>query len=175
MRKETFSVTGMTCSACAARVERAVKKHAGTADVAVNLLTNTMTLSYDDAVTDPAAIIAAVEEAGYGAHVKTAPGTPPAGNLTGAQEGVMDTGTKEIRAMQMRLAWSILFLLPTMYTAMSHMFAMWGVPYPAGFAALFWGTENAMTFALTQFILILPIMYVNRTYYVNGFRSLLHP
>ena len=174
MRKETFSVTGMTCSACAARVERAVKKHTGTADVAVNLLTNTMTLSYDDAVTTPAAIIAAVEEAGYGAQVKTSPGAPPARSPAGPQEGVMDTGAKEIRAMQTRLVWSILFLLPTMYTAMSHMFAMWGVPYPAGFAALFWDTENAMTFALTQFILILPIMYVNRTYYVNGFRSLLH-
>ena len=174
MRKETFSVTGMTCSACAARVERAVKKHTGTADVAVNLLTNTMTLSYDDAVTTPAAIIAAVEEAGYGAQVKTSPGAPPARSPAGPQEGVMDTGAKEIRAMQTRLVWSILFLLPTMYIAMSHMLAMWGVPYPAGFAALFWGTENALTFALAQFILILPIMYVNRTYYINGFRSLLH-
>ena len=174
MRKETFSVTGMTCSACAARVERAVKKHTGTADVAVNLLTNTMTLSYDDAVTTPAAIIAAVEEAGYGAHVKAAPGAPPAGSPAGPQEGVMDTGAKEIRAMQTRLVWSILFLLPTMYIAMSHMLAMWGVPYPAGFAAVFWGAENALTFALAQFILILPIMYVNRTYYINGFRSLLH-
>ena len=174
MRKETFSVTGMTCSACAARVERAVKKHTGTADVAVNLLTNTMTLSYDDAVTTPAAIIAAVEEAGYGAHVKAAPGAPPAGSPTGPQEDVMDTGAKEIRAMQTRLVWSILFLLPTMYIAMSHMLAMWGVPYPAGFAAVFWGAENALTFALAQFILILPIMYVNRTYYINGFRTLLH-
>ena len=76
--------------------------------------------------------------------------------------------------MRSRLTVSILFLLPTMYIAMSHMFADWGIPYPAGFANVFWGAENALTFALAQFVLILPIMYVNRAYYVNGFRSLLH-
>ena len=70
MQKESFNVTGMTCSACSARVERAVKKMEGTAEVSVNLLTNTMTLSYDEAVTSPAAIIAVVEDAGYGASVK---------------------------------------------------------------------------------------------------------
>ena len=67
MKKETFNVTGMTCSACSARVERTVKKMEGTADVSVNLLTNTMTLAYDAAVTSLAAIIAVVEDAGYGA------------------------------------------------------------------------------------------------------------
>ncbi|MFC2729748.1 MAG: heavy-metal-associated domain-containing protein, partial [Centipeda sp. (in: firmicutes)] len=72
MQKETFNVTGMTCSACSARVERAVKKMEGTAAVSVNLLTNTMTLAYDAAVTSPAAIIAVVEDAGYGASVKGA-------------------------------------------------------------------------------------------------------
>ena len=76
--------------------------------------------------------------------------------------------------MRSRLTVSILFLLPTMYIAMSHMLAGWGIPYPAGFADVFWGAENALTFALAQFVLILPIMYVNRAYYVNGFRSLLH-
>ena len=72
MRKERFNITGMTCSACSARVERAVKKMEGTADVSVNLLTNSMSLAYDENVTSPAAIIAAVEEAGYGASVKGA-------------------------------------------------------------------------------------------------------
>ena len=175
MQKETFNVTGMTCSACSARVERAVKKMEGTAEVSVNLLTNTMTLAYDAAVTSPAAIIAVVEDAGYGASVKgalAAQGT--------AERGVAEvpTGTdaaeKETRAMRRRLLISILFLLPTMYLAMSPMLAMWGVPYAAGFQEVFWGAENALTFALAQFVLVLPIMYVNRPYYVNGFRNLLY-
>ena len=170
MQKETFNVTGMTCSACAARVERAVKKIEGTADVSVNLLTNTMTLAYDEAAANPAAIIAAVEDAGYGASVKAAPG---AQNAAAKTDGA-SAPEKEIRAMRSRLLVSILFLLPTMYIAMSHMLSMWGIPYPAGFADIFWGAENALSFALAQFVLILPIMYVNRPYYVNGFRNLLH-
>ena len=174
MRKETFNVTGMTCSACAARVERAVKKIEGTADVSVNLLTNTMTLAYDEAAANPAAIIAAVEDAGYGASVKGAASAQAAPQTGGSSEAGADTAEKETRAMRSRLTVSILFLLPTMYIAMSHMFADWGIPYPAGFADVFWGAENALTFALVQFVLILPIMYVNRAYYVNGFRNLLH-
>lgn len=174
MQKETFSVTGMTCSACAARVERAVKKIEGTADVSVNLLTNTMTLAYDEAAANPAAIIAAVEDAGYGASVKGAASAQAAPQAGGSSEAGADTAEKEIRAMRSRLTVSILFLLPTMYIAMSHMLSMWGIPYPAGFADIFWGAENALSFALAQFVLILPIMYVNRAYYVNGFRSLLH-
>ena len=170
MKKETFNVTGMTCSACSARVERTVKKMEGTADVSVNLLTNTMTLAYDAAVTSPAAIIAAVEDAGYGASVKGAAGASSAPTeATG-----MDAAEKAIRAMRTRLVLSILFLLPTMYIAMSPMLAMWGIPYAEGFKAVFWGAENALTFALAQFVLILPIMYLNRAYYVNGFRNLLH-
>ena len=174
MRKETFNVTGMTCSACAARVERAVKKMEGTADVSVNLLTNTMTLAYDEAAANPAAIIAAVEDAGYGASVKGAASTQAAPQAGGSSEAGADTAEKETRAMRSRLTVSILFLLPTMYIAMSRMLADWGIPYPAGFVDVFWGAENALTFALAQFVLILPIMYVNRAYYVNGFRSLLH-
>ena len=176
MKKETFNVTGMTCSACSARVERTVKKMEGTADVSVNLLTNTMTLAYDAAVTSPAAIIAAVEDAGYGASVKNAAGgAPAAGALTNGTAGTgTDAAAKAIRAMRTRLLVSILFLLPTMYIAMSPMLAMWGVPYAAGFKDVFWGAENALTFALAQFVLVLPIMYVNRPYYVNGFRNLLH-
>lgn len=174
MRKETFNVTGMTCSACAARVERAVKKIEGTADVSVNLLTNTMTLAYDEAAANPAAIIAAVEDAGYGASVKGTASAQAAPQAGGSSEAGADTAEKEIRAMRSRLTVSILFLLPTMYIAMSHMLAGWGLPYAAGFKEVFWGAENALTFALAQFVLILPIMYVNRAYYVNGFRSLLH-
>ena len=173
MQKESFNVTGMTCSACSARVERAVKKHAGTADVSVNLLTNTMTLSYDEAVTNPAAIIAVVEDAGYGASVKNAPAAQNAPAAGGAATGT-DAAEQAIHAMRTRLLISIFFLLPTMYIAMSPMLSMWGMPYAAGFKEIFWGAENALTFALAQFVLVLPIMYINRPYYVNGFRNLLH-
>ena len=176
MQKETFNVTGMTCSACSARVERAVTKMEGTDDVSVNLLTNTMTLAYDVAITSPAAIIAVVEDAGYGASVKNAAGgAPAAGALTNGTAGAgTDAAEKGIRVMRTRLLFSILFLLPTMYLAMSPMLAGWGIPYADGFKEVFWGAQNALTFALVQFVLILPIMYLNRAYYENGFRNLLH-
>ena len=178
MRKARFNITGMTCSACSARVERTVAKMAGTADVSVNLLTNTMSLAYDENVTSPAAIIAAVEEAGYGASVKgasaaqKAQAAAPAAAQAGNAED--DAAGKAIRAMRTRLLISILFLVPTVAVSMSHTFAAWGIPYAPAFMDIFWGAENALTFALVQFLLILPIMYVNRTYYVNGFRNLLH-
>ena len=124
MRKERFNITGMTCSACSARVERTVAKMAGTADVSVNLLTNTMSLAYDENVTSPAAIIAAVEEAGYGASVK---GASPAQTASPAavQEGNAedDAAGKAIRAMRTRLLISILFLVPTVAVSMSHTLA----------------------------------------------------
>lgn len=174
MQKESFNVTGMTCSACSARVERAVKKHAGTADVSVNLLTNTMTLAYDATVTSPAAIIAVVEDAGYGASVKGAPAAAQSAPTAGTAPAGTDAAEQAVHAMRTRLLISIFFLLPTMYIAMSPMLSMWGMPYAAGFKAVFWGAENALTFALAQFVLVLPIMYMNRPYYVNGFRNLLH-
>ena len=174
MQKETFNVTGMTCSACSARVERAVKKMEGTAEVSVNLLTNTMTLAYDAAVTSPAAIIAVVEDAGYGASVKGALAAAQSAPTAGTVPVGTDAAEQAIHAMRTRLLISIFFLLPTMYIAMSPMLSMWGMPYAAGFKAVFWGAENALTFALAQFVLVLPIMYVNRPYYVNGFRNLLH-
>ena len=174
MKKETFNVTGMTCSACSARVERAVKKMEGTAEVSVNLLTNTMTLAYDAAVTSPAAIIAVVEDAGYGASVKGTPAAAQSAPTAGTVPAGTDAAEQAIHAMRTRLLISIFFLLPTMYIAMSPMLSMWGMPYAAGFKAVFWGAENALTFALAQFMLVLPIMYVNRPYYVNGFRNLLH-
>lgn len=178
MQKERFNITGMTCSACSARVERTVAKMAGTADVSVNLLTNSMSLAYDENVTSPAAIIAAVEEAGYGASVKgastaqKAQAAAPAAAQAGNAED--DAAGKAIRAMRTRLLISILFLVPTVAVSMSHTFAAWGIPYAPAFMDIFWGAENALTFALVQFLLILPIMYVNRAYYVNGFRNLLH-
>ncbi len=161
MTKETFDVTGMSCSACSARVEKAVAKLVGADNVSVNLLTNSMQVKFDETATSAAQIVQAVVNAGYGASPKQA----------AAQIKLPErTIDNEIAAMKTRLTWSIIFLLPTMYIAMHHMLPL---PVPPIVAELFDGRANAVTFAFAQFLLILPIMYLNRKYYVNGFKTLL--
>ena len=166
MKKEQFTITGMTCSACSARVEKAVKKVAGTEDVSVNLLTNSMQLRYDEQQTDPAAIVRAVEAAGYGASVKGAKAESAA--------PVEDPVKKSVEEMRYRLIWSVVFLLPMLYISMHGLFAqLFGLPVPALVRTVFDGPENAITFAFAQLLLVLPIMYLNRRYYIAGFRNLL--
>ena len=173
MKKEKFDITGMSCAACSARVAKAVEKLAGTQDVNVNLLTNSMQLTYDEGATSAAAIIAAVEDAGYGAAVHGTELKEAAASSGGA--AMADPVKKSVAEMKHRLIWSIVFLLPTMYLAMHGMFArLFGLPVPEGVRALFDGPENAITFAFAQFLLVLPIMYLNRRYYVSGFKSLMH-
>ena len=168
MKKEKFDITGMSCAACSARVTKAVEKVVGTQDVNVNLLTNSMQLSYDESATSAAAIIAAVEDAGYGAAVHGGGAASPAGGAA-----VADPVKKSIAEMKHRLIWSIVFLLPTMYIAMHGMFErLFGLPVPDGVRALFDGSENAIVFAFSQLLLILPIMYLNRKYYISGFKNL---
>lgn len=166
MKKEQFTITGMTCSACSARVEKAVAKVDGTKDVSVNLLTNSMQLEYDEAKTNVPAIIKAVVDAGYGASVK--------GQKAAAQAAPQeDPVKKSIAEMKHRLIWSIIFLLPTMYISMHSLFErLFGPPVPALVSTIFDGPENAITFAFSQFLLVLPIMYLNRRYYIAGFRNL---
>lgn len=168
MKKASFDVMGMSCSACSTRIEKAVGKVVGSENVSVNLLTNSMQLKYDEAQTNPAAIIAAVEKAGYGAALQggddagTAAAEKPRGNIA----------KKQMKEMRHRLICSIVFLLPTMFISMHGMFfRAIGSPVPAGIAGILDGPENAVAFAFSQFLLILPIMYLNRKYYVNGFRT----
>lgn len=169
MKKEKFTITGMTCSACSARVEKAVSKVDGTKDVSVNLLTNSMQLAYDETKTNVPAIIAAVVDAGYGASVK---GEETAKAAAAPQE---DPVKKSIAEMKHRLVWSILFLLPTLYISMHGLFQkLFGLPVPQLVSQIFDGPENAITFAFSQFLLVLPIMYLNRHYYIAGFRNLFH-
>ncbi|SDP49132.1 heavy metal translocating P-type ATPase [Selenomonas ruminantium] len=166
MRKEHFDITGMTCSACSARVEKAVGRLQGTAEVSVNLLTNSMQLAYDEAVLNTEQIIRAVEQAGYGASVKGKKAEASMQAKTAPLE-------REVAAMRYRLLWSVVFLLPVMFIAMHQMVLGWlGIPVPAWLQDLFAGPENAITFSFAQFLLILPIMYLNRKYYSNGFRNL---
>lgn len=159
----------MSCSACSRRVEKAVSKLDGMKKASVNLLTNSMQVDYDEGTLSSQDIIQAVIDAGYGA---TLSGENK--KATAASEpSPSDLAKKDMKAMKHRLIWSILFLIPVMYIAMHHMLLEWfGIPVPEAFQAVFHGDENAITFAFTQFLLILPIMYLNRKYYINGFRTL---
>lgn len=171
MKHETYQVTGMSCSACSSRVEKAVSKLEGIEKASVNLLTNSMQVDYDETILTSQAIIDAVVKAGYGASL--------AGGQAGTkgaspQASPANTAEQEVRQMKRRLLWSIVFLIPTVYIAMHHMLASHlGIPVPSAISAVFDGPENAISFAFAQFLLILPIMYLNRKYYTNGFSNLL--
>lgn len=171
MKHETYQVTGMSCSACSSRVEKAVSKLEGIEKASVNLLTNSMQVDYDETILTGQAIIDAVVDAGYGASL--------AGGQAGTkgaspQASPANTAEQEVRQMKRRLLWSIVFLIPTVYIAMHHMLASHlGIPVPSAISAVFDGPENAISFAFAQFLLILPIMYLNRKYYINGFSNLL--
>lgn len=159
---QKFNVTGMSCSACSAAVERNVKKLDGVKDVNVSLLTNSMTVEYDDGVTDNDEIIESVVDAGYNAEVFVH-GKEEASSDIKASNPVED----EISSMKKRLIISFVFLIPLLYLAMGHMLKF---PLPS----IMHGTSNAIIFAFTQFLLVLPIVYVNRKYYEVGFKTLLH-
>ena len=163
MKKETYDVTGMSCAACSSRVEKAVSKQPGAQQVAVNLLKNSMVVEYDESQLSSAQIIAAVEKAGYGASLHAKPGSAPAAQT--AETGGASAAQKAYNDMKKRLALSLLFTIPLFYLSMGHMM---GWPLPACFL----GMENAMTFAFTQFLLLLPIVYINRQYYIVGFKTL---
>ena len=153
---EKFNVTGMTCSACSAHVEKSVKKLNGVKSVNVNLLQNNMHVDFDETAVSVDDIINAVVSGGYGASV--------AGKKQEKTDNKIDN---EISNMKFRLIVSLVCLVPLMYISMGH---MWGWP----FLNVFHGAENGITFALTQMLLMLPIMYVNRKYYITGFKTLFH-
>ena len=158
--KQSFNVTGMSCAACSAHVERAVKSLEGVSQVQVNLLTNSMTAEYDEKTLSQTDICAAVAQAGYGA-------SPAQGGKAAAKSAApeADPAAKEQERMKGRLVWSLAFLLPLMYVNMGHML---GLPLPG----VLTGAENAMSYALTQLLLVLPILYLNDSYFKGGFRSL---
>lgn len=156
---QKFSVTGMTCSSCSAHVEKAVRKLPGVEQVNVNLLSNSMTVDYTEDQVNSQAIIEAVVEAGYGAsqYVKAAEKRQTAQPV--------DTVQEQLSSMKNRLIISFAFFVPLMYISMGHMA---GLPLPSFLT----GHQNAIAFAMTQFLLTLPVMYVNRKYYQVGFKTL---
>lgn len=181
--KEKFEVTGMTCSACSARVEKCVSKLEGVEKVSVNLLTNSMQVEFDDKIIEEQGIIDTVVHAGYGASVmkKDRSHTADKEPLNRSENTMRSTIAKgetkrnqtmtavqmHMDTMRKRTIWSFIFLMPLMYVSMGHMI---GLPLP-GFLS---GTVNAVSFALTQFLLCLPVLYINRAYFTKGFGTLLH-
>lgn len=160
--KQLFDVTGMSCSACSSHVEKSVGALEGVNQVNVNLLQNSMMVEFDEIVCTEEMIIAAVESGGYHAVVR---GKENSGGRQ--RESETDKQREEERGVKIRLIVSICFLIPLMYISMGSMI---GLPLPRFLS----GMENAVSFGLTQLLLVPPVMYVNRKFYQVGFRALLH-
>ena len=164
--KQKFTVTGMTCSACSAHVDKAVRKLEGVSEVNVNLLGGSMTVEYDPAAESPEAIMAAVDAAGYGCALPQAAAGKGEARADARAQAARQM-EEELRGMKRRFLTSLCFLIPLFYIAMGHMM---GWPLPA----FLHDSRNAFAFALIQFLLVLPIMYINDKYYRVGFKTLLH-
>ena len=154
---QQYNVTGMSCAACSARVEKAVSALPGVDECSVSLLTNSMGV---EGTVTPETVIAAVEKAGYGASLKGAERTPA---MDGGEDALAD---KETPLLRRRLIWSLGFLLVLMYFSMGH--TMWGWPLPAFYDG------NPLAVGLTQLLLAVVIMVINQKFFISGVSSLLH-
>lgn len=176
--KERFDVTGMTCSACSSHVEKSVSKLTGVENVSVNLLTNSMQVEFDENKLDTAGIIKAVEDAGYGAAVKDGhakSGTKTSGQSDSQENSGLSAVEQNVKNMKKRLIVSLIFWIPLMYVSMGHMIYQWlNIPMPPFTMNFLHGNENAITYAFTQFLLLLPILIANQKYFKNGFKTLWH-
>jgi heavy metal translocating P-type ATPase len=159
MKKQSFDVTGMSCSACSAHVDKTVAALEGVQSVSVNLLKNTMSVTFDDSATDTELIAKAVSEAGYTATAQDNT------SETKAKSSVNNAAELEYEDLKRRLIISAIFGIPLFYISMGH---MWNWPLPA----FFHGIENALTFVFTQFLLVIPIISTNKKYFDNGFKTL---
>ena len=159
---EQYSVTGMSCAACSARVEKAVSKVPGVSECSVSLLTNSMGVT---GTASPQDIIAAVEEAGYGASLKgeNAGAKTSGGTVSEYEEMLKD---KETPVLRKRLIASLCLLLPLMYVSMGH--SMWGWPLPSFFEG------NHVAVGLLQLLFTVAVMVINQKFFINGYRSLFH-
>ena len=155
MQKEKFQVTGMTCAACSAHVEKAVSQVPGVCSVNVNLLGGSMVVEHEG---DSQPIIDAVVKAGYGASL-------PQTNAAAPTAPARPNNEAELKSMKQRLIWSLVFMVPLFYLSMGHMMG-WPMPH------IFHGAENALIFALTAFLLTLPPLIINQKYFRVGFKAL---
>lgn len=156
---EQYNVTGMSCAACSARVEKAVKKVPGVTSCSVSLLTNSMGV---EGTASPAAILSAVQEAGYGASPKSASASKAA-DTSADLDALADRETPKLKR---RLIASLGFLLVLMYFSMGHM--MWGWPLPH------WFDGNHVAMGLVQLLLAGIVMVINQKFFINGFKGLIH-
>lgn len=158
---EQYTVTGMSCAACSARVEKAVNAVEGVTSCSVSLLTNSMGVEGD---VSPADVIAAVEAAGYGAAVKGKERGSAAAKSAGGEDDFLKD--RETPVLRRRLIASLVFLIPMMYVSMGHM--MWGWPLP-GFLA-----DNHVAMGLIQLLLTGIVMVINQKFFISGFKGLIH-
>ncbi len=159
MKKEKFNIQGMSCSSCQSHVQKAVEKLDGVKTVNVNLLSNTMQVEFDEKKLNHEKIIKAVIEAGYSATCQI--------------NKKKINNDKNIKSMKNRLTISLCFWIPLMYIAMHTMFHNWfGLPIPKFINNTFDGNSNALVYAFSQLILLIPIVYVNKNYFINGFKRL---
>ncbi|MGN0078744.1 MAG: heavy metal translocating P-type ATPase [Coriobacteriales bacterium] len=165
MEKQSFDITGMSCAACSARVEKAALGVAGVEAAAVNLLKNSMELSYDGQPATVEAVCAAIEQAGYGARPRG--GQAPGGGAAPAAASGQVAAEAQRKLMLQRLVLSIAFTLPLFYLSMGHML---GWPLPQVLA----GEGAVMTLGLAELILLLPVLALNRRFFFNGFKTLAH-
>ena len=161
MKTDRFDVSGMSCAACVVHVEKSVQKLPGIQSVDVQLLTNSMTVKYDENLIQIPAIENSVQKAGYGAKVR---GT--ATSKTSAASPVTDIATTEAQLLKIRFLGSLIFLIPLLYIAMGSMI---GFPLPA----IFDTAQHGFSSAFTQLLLTLPILFLNRPFFSRGFRALL--
>ena len=156
---DRYSVTGMSCAACSARVEKAVSQVPGVESVAVNLLTGSM---ITEGSASSSEIIKAVVEAGYGAEIQKAAGQ----SASQSEKGEKLLEDKETPALKRRLIASVCFLIPLLYVSMGHM--MWGWPLPGFFEG------NHVAMGLAELILTLPVLVINQKFFISGFKSIIH-
>ena len=156
--KDKFDITGMTCSACSAHVYKAVSKLEGVKDVNVNLLSNNMVVEYDDNI-KPSDIITAVMDAGYGAQV--------ASQNKSDTKKVNNKQINESDLMYERLKYSFIFFIPVLYLSMGPMIHLPNLPILQGY-------ENSLNYAFTLFLLTIPIVFINRAFFIKGYKALIH-
>ena len=161
MKKELLAITGMSCSACSSRIEKVISRLQGVDSISVNLLTNKAHIAFDEAVIDEAAIIARIEKLGFGASVQAQAAQPvPAARP-------QDAAAQELAEMKNRLIGSLIFAGLVFY---QHMGRMWGWPLP-GFIL---GQENELINALLQMLWCIPVLFIDRKYFIHGARNLLN-
>ena len=172
-KKIKFNITGMTCSACSSHVQRAVEKLEGAAEVQVNLLTNSMSVNYDEAILGTDKIIEAVEKAGYGASLadslknSSSNKNSADGKTSGTRSFQNDAAKFERDKIKKRLILSLVFMIPLFYVSMGHMASL---PIPH----FLHGIENALIFSFTQFLLALPVLIINKKFFTGGFKAFLN-